>query len=192
MFTGIVEGMGKFIGLNKTSSPILLIEYELKEEVKIGDSIAINGSCLTLVEKKDNLLSFNLSRETLRLTNISDQNKGSYVNVELPLKMSDFLGGHLVSGHIDGVVRVRSINKSSESTKFSFTYTNRDWKKYLIPKGSVTLNGVSLTLTEISNSFFSVELIPHTLSNTNFKYLKLGHRVNLELDLIAKYLYNLN
>ena len=192
MFTGIVEGMGKFVGLNKTTSPVLLIDYELKQDVKIGDSIAINGSCLTLIEKKDNLLSFNLSRETLKLTNIGDQNKGSYVNVELPLKMSDFLGGHLVSGHVDGVVRVRSINKSSESTKFSFTYTNRDWRKYLIPKGSVTLNGVSLTLTEISNSFFSVELIPHTLSNTNFKYMKIGQRVNLELDLIAKYLYNLN
>ncbi len=192
MFTGIVEGMGKFVGINKTSSPVLLIEYDLKQELKIGDSIAINGSCLTLIEKKDNLLSFNLSRESLKLTNISDQNKGSYVNVELPLKMSDFLGGHLVSGHVDGVVRVRKINKSSESTKFSFTYTNRDWRKYLIPKGSVTLNGVSLTLTEISSSFFSVELIPHTLSNTNFQYMKIGQRVNLELDLIAKYLYNLN
>ncbi len=192
MFTGIVQGMAKFKSLDKSSSPVLVVEYELEDEVRIGDSIAINGSCLTLIERNGNLLSFNLSRETLKLTNIADQNKGDFLNVELPLRMNDFLGGHLVSGHVDGVVRLRSINKSRESSKFSFTYTNRDWKKFLIPKGSVTLNGVSLTLTEISTSFFSVEVIPHTLRTTNLQYLRIGQRVNLELDLIAKYLYNLN
>jgi riboflavin synthase len=144
-----------------------------------------------VVEIAGNLYKFNLSQETLRLANFGDLTRGSYVNIELPLTMQDFLGGHLVSGHLEGVVRVKAINAGPGGAKFSFVYRDRQWKKFLIYKGSVTLNGVSLTISEVKSSYFSVEIIPHTLESTNLKYLKIGERVNLELDMLAKYLYNL-
>jgi riboflavin synthase len=191
MFTGIIFKLGKLKVLEKKKEPLLTIDVDKLEGVKIGDSIAVNGACLTLVAQKQNFLTFNLSSETLNRSNFNDLSPGTYVNVELPLKLNDLLSGHLVSGHLDGVVRVKAIQKNRGSTAFSFIYQDRDWKKFLIHKGSVTLNGVSLTLIEVKNSFFSVEVIPHTLENTNFKFLKIGERVNLELDLIGKYLYNL-
>lgn len=183
--------MGKFISLERKSNPTLTIDAGVLENIKIGDSVAINGACLTTVEIAGNRYKFNLSRETLRLSNLGDLTRGSYVNIELPLTLRDFLGGHLVSGHLDGVVRVKAIGAGAGSTKFSFVYRDRQWRKLLIHKGSVTLNGISLTLSEINNSYFSVEIIPHSLETTNLKYLKIGERVNLELDMLAKYLSNL-
>lgn len=191
MFTGIISNMGKLISLDKKAYPTLTVECDLQRKVKIGDSVAVNGACLTVVEIKDNRYTFNLSRETLNLSHFSDLSKGSYLNLELPLTLQDFLSGHLVSGHLDGVVRVKSINKARESTRLSFTYQNREWSKFLVYKGSVTLNGVSLTIMEVKGSDFSVAVIPHTLNSTNLKYLKTGERVNIELDLIGKYLYNI-
>lgn len=191
MFTGIILKMGKFISLERKTSPTLTIDAGELANVKIGDSVAVNGACLTVVERADRLYKFNLSQETLRLSNFGDLTRGSYVNIELPLTLQDFLGGHLVSGHLDGVVRVKAINAGAGSTKFSFVYRDRQWKKFLIHKGSVTINGVSLTISEVKSSYFSVEIIPHTLEATNLKYLKIGERVNLELDMLAKYLHNL-
>lgn len=191
MFTGIILKMGKFVSLERKSNPTLTIDAGELANIKIGDSVAINGACLTAVEIAGNLYKFNLSQETLRLANFGDLTRGSYVNVELPLTLQDFLGGHLVSGHLDGVVRVKAINPGAGSTKFSFVYRDRQWQKFLIHKGSVTLNGISLTLSEVKNSYFSVEIIPHSLGTTNLKYLRIGERVNLELDMLAKYLHNL-
>ncbi len=191
MFTGIVLKMGKFISLEKKSNLTLSIDAGPLENVKIGDSIAVNGACLTVVGIHHTLYTFNLSLETLRLSNFEDLTRGSYVNIELPLTLQDFLGGHLVSGHLDGVVRVKTINKGIGSTHFSFIYQDSQWKKFLIPKGSITLNGISLTLSEVKSSYFTVEIIPHTLERTNLKYVKVGERVNLELDMMGKYLYNL-
>ncbi len=190
MFTGIVLTLGTLQALEKKESPVLRISAQLPGELKIGDSVAVNGSCLTIIEMTGTEFSFNLSRETLKLSNFLDLSRGSLLNLELPLALRDFLGGHLVSGHLDGVVRVKSIQKRAGSTTFSFMFNKSDWRKFLIPKGSVTLNGVSLTLSEVASSFFSVEVIPHTLDATNLKYFKVGDRVNLELDLIGKYLYN--
>lgn len=191
MFTGIISHMGKLISLEKRAFPTLTLESSLTEKVKIGDSVAVNGACLTVIEIKGSRCKFNLSKETLNLSNFADIVKGSYLNLELPLTLQDFLSGHLVSGHLDGVVRVKSINKGSESTGFSFIYTGKEWKKFLVHKGSVTLNGVSLTIMDVKSSFFSAAVIPHTLNSTNLKYLKTGERVNIELDLIGKYLYNI-
>ncbi|HLP58825.1 MAG TPA: riboflavin synthase [Candidatus Deferrimicrobium sp.] len=191
MFTGIILKMGKFVSLERKSNPTLTIDAGELANIKIGDSVAINGACLTAVEIAGNLYKFNLSQETLRLANFGDLTRGSYVNVELPLTLQDFLGGHLVSGHLDGVVRVKAINPGAGSTKFTFVYQDRHWQKFLIHKGSVTLNGISLTLSEVKNSYFSVEIIPHSLDTTNLKYLRIGERVNLELDMLAKYLHNL-
>ena len=154
--------------------------------------MAVNGACLTLVEMKGGYLKFNLSRETLNLSTFADLVPGTLLNLELPLTLKDFLGGHLVSGHLDGVARVKAVGYDRGSSKYSFVYTDRSWKKFLVYKGSVTINGISLTISEIKGSYFSVEVIPHTLATTNLKYLKIGERVNLELDLIGKYLYNLS
>lgn len=192
MFTGIVLKTGKLVSLEKKNPITLTVETGTLENVKIGDSVAVNGSCLTVVAMNQNQCQFNLSSETLKLSNLGDLVKGSYLNLELPLTMNDFLGGHLVSGHLDGVVRLKSIHKRGDSATYSFSYRDRQWRKFLVYKGSVTLNGISLTLSDVRESFFSVEVIPHTLEATNLKYLKIGERVNLELDLLAKYLYNVN
>lgn len=191
MFTGIISQLGRLIALEKKTFPLLTVEFDLSRPVNIGDSVAVNGACLTVVQIEGNRYRFNLSQETLKFSHFGDLVAGSYLNIELPLTLQDFLSGHLVSGHLDGVVRVRDINKSSESSKFSFTFQDRNWRKFLVHKGSVTLNGVSLTITDVGESSFSTAIIPHTLASTNLKYLKPGERVNIELDLIGKYLYNL-
>ena len=191
MFTGIVLGMGKLVSLKKGTIPTLTVQIDFLRDIKIGDSIAVNGACLTVVKIEKNNYLFNLSAETLKLSNFSDLTRGGYVNIELPLTLNALLSGHLVSGHLDGTVRIKSISKRNASVKFSCTFQDKSWKKFLVHKGSVTLNGISLTISEIKHSFFSVEIIPHTLNMTNFKYIKVGERVNIELDLLGKYLYNL-
>jgi len=190
MFTGIITTRGKFVSLKKSGNPILTIDTVFESPVNPGDSVAVNGACLTLLENKNNKYTFNVSGETLSKTNLFDLKKSEILNLELPVTLSTMLSGHLVSGHIDGTARVRRIEKSRGSVRFSFTFTNREWKKFLINKGSVCVNGVSLTISEISSSFFSVEVIPMTLEETNLKFLGIGYRVNIELDLIAKYIYN--
>lgn len=192
MFTGIITHIGKFVSLEKRSRSTLTIECDLPAKVKIGDSIAVNGACLTVIEINERQYRFNLSRETLQLSNLGDLSRGDYLNLELPLTLQDFLSGHLVSGHLDGVVRVKSINKNSRGATFSFIYQNKQWSRFLVHKGAVALNGVSLTVAAVGSSDFSMAIIPHTLETTNLKYLKTGERVNIELDLIGKYLYNIS
>ncbi len=191
MFTGIVSKLGNYVSFEKSGNPVLIIEIDLEENVKNGDSVAVNGACLSLIEKKGKNYLFNISQETLKKTNFSDHKKGDKMNVELPLTLNDFVSGHLISGHIDGTARTRNISRGKGSVKFTFTFSDTGWRKYIVHKGSVSVNGISLTITEISSSFFSVEVLPITLDETNLKYLKVGERVNIELDLIGKYLYNL-
>ncbi len=191
MFTGLVLKTGILIDLNDSSIPIITIKVNLPDCIKLGDSVAVNGACLTVISIEKDIYKFNLSRETLKLANYKDLIKRSLLNIELPLTLNDFLGGHMVSGHLDGTVRVRNIQKNKESTRISFIFQDKLWKKYIINKGSVTLNGVSLTISEKGESFFSVDIIPHTLDSTNLKMLKKGERVNIEFDMIAKYVYNI-
>jgi riboflavin synthase len=191
MFTGIILKMGKLVSLEKKNPITLTIETGPLGDVRIGDSVAVNGACLTVVAMEGSRCRFNLSLETLTLSNFGDLARGAYVNLELPLTLKDFLGGHLVSGHLDGAARVKSIRKRGDSTRFSFTYRDREWRKFLVHKGSAALNGIGLTLTEVGESFFSAEVIPHTMGTTNLQYVKVGERLNLELDLMGKYLYNL-
>ncbi len=190
MFTGIVLTTGKLVALEKKREPILTLEAELPSELKLGDSVAVNGACLTIVEMKGSSYVFNLSKETLGIATFNDLVKGSVLNLEPALRMNDFLGGHLVSGHLDGTARVRSITPGGDSTALRFTFQNREWRKFLIHKGSITINGVSLTVAEKSETSFRVDIIPHTLKSTNLHLLKPGERVNIELDLVGKYLYN--
>jgi riboflavin synthase len=190
MFTGIILKMGRLVSLEKKNPLTLTVATGPLEAVKIGDSVAVNGACLTVVAFDGKECRFHLSEETWSRSHFSDLIKGSYINLELPLKLQDFLGGHLVSGHLDGVARLKSLQKRGSSTTFSFTYREREWGKFFIAKGSVTVNGISLTVSELRDSFFSVEVIPHTLETTNLKYAKIGERMNIELDLLGKYLYN--
>ncbi len=191
MFTGIIFKTGKLVSLLNKDFWQLTLQSDLPEEVKIGDSIAVNGTCLTLTESGGDKYTFNLSGETQKLSTFSDLSRGSELNLELALRMNDFLGGHLVNGHIDGTARVKAISKSKHSNKFNFVYQDRNWEKFIVLKGSIAINGISLTISEISGLSFSVEVIPHTLKSTNLKWLKVHERVNIELDLMGKYLYNL-
>lgn len=190
MFTGLIAATAVLVKLEKKNPPVLTIRAALDRALAVGDSLAVNGVCLTLIEKKGDLLRFNLAAPTLRLSNLDDLTAGALLNVEFPLAADGLLGGHLVSGHIDGTVRVRAVNKGRQNSRLLFSFQDREWKKFLILRGSVALNGVSLTVSEISASWFAVEIIPQTLATTNLALLKVGQRVNIELDLIGKYLYN--
>jgi riboflavin synthase len=191
MFTGIITTTGTFHSVDKKTANVLEISANLPLNVKIGDSIAVNGICLTVIAMGSQNYRFNVSQETLALSNLLDLSLGKSVNIELPLRLQDFLGGHLVSGHIDGTARIRSIRIQPDSTTMGFTYQNLEWNRYLISKGSITVNGVSLTVASHRSGFFTVIVIPHTIENTNLKALRIGDRVNIELDLIGKYLYNI-
>ncbi len=190
MFTGLITGTGKFLSLDKSGDPVLTLRTDFARDVVNGDSVAVNGSCLTVVNIKEDKFSFNVSRETLGRTNLPDQMKGDILNIELPLTLNDLVSGHLVSGHIDGVARVKSVKQMKGSYRFIFTYTDREWRKYIIEKGSIAVNGVSLTVNDIQSSTFSVEILPFTFEKTNLRTMTIGKRVNIELDLVGKYIYN--
>jgi len=189
MFTGIVSKMVAVSAIEKGNQPFISCE-SVFPQLTLGGSLAINGVCLTLSHIVDSGWRFDLSSETLKRSNLGDLRKGDWLNLELPLTLQDFLGGHVQTGHVDGTARVRAIRGGSSSWRFSFTFQERQWIHFLVPKGSVAVNGVSLTVTEVSSATFSVEVIPHTFEATNFQYLRVNERVNVELDLIAKYLYN--
>jgi riboflavin synthase len=190
MFTGLTATTATLVKLEKKNRPVLTIRAALDKPLAVGDSLAVDGVCLTVIERKNDLLRFNLAAPTLRLSNLQDKPVGSPLNIELPLTPNGFLGGHMVSGHIDGTVRVRAIDKGDRNSRFIFSFREREWSKFLVERGSVCLNGVSLTIVEKRESWFAVEIIPHTLAATNLRLLRVGQRVNIELDLIGKYLYN--
>ncbi len=190
MFTGLIGASATLVSLEKKNRPVLTVRVALDKPLAVGDSVAVDGVCLTLIGREKDLLRFNLAAPTLKLANFQDRPKGSLLNIELPLTLSAPLGGHMVSGHIDGTARLRSINKSDGNSRFSFTIREREWRKFIVARGSVALNGVSLTVAEVNASWFAVEIIPQTLATTNLKLLRVGERVNIELDQIGKYLFN--
>lgn len=189
MFTGIIQEIGKVKELKKNPSgmEILVESKKVVKKKKIGDSIAINGACLTIVAINDNGFAVEIVEETLNRTNLKDLQIGSAINLEPALSLNQGLDGHLVQGHIDTEGTVESLDKKGILTiKFPANINH-----YLAFKGSITINGVSLTIANLQDDTFSVALIPHTLANTNLKNLKKGDKVNLEVDLIARYLKNL-
>jgi riboflavin synthase len=188
MFSGIIADVGTITqsedrdgGLRLTVSTKALG----MDDVQLGDSIAVNGVCLTVIEKSGTAFTVDVSRETLNCT-VGLKEQGAHVNLEKALRLSDRLGGHLVSGHVDGVGEVVSFDDLGESWRLSVR-APQALAKYIAMKGSVTINGVSLTVNEVRDTEFSVNLIPHTLAETTLKELKAGARVNLEIDLIARY-----
>ena len=158
--------------------------------MRIGDSIAVNGVCLTVTEISAHQFTVDVSRETLSCTvglGTPSAHEGAHVNLEKALRLSDRLGGHLVSGHVDDIGEVVEFKDMNESWKLTVRAPD-SLAKYLASKGCITINGVSLTINQVSGSDFSVNLIPHTLKTTNLKNLRAGSRINLEVDLIARYI----
>jgi riboflavin synthase len=194
MFTGIVAATGK-LQSRESRGGDLRIRFEVPSELmvdsKIGDSISIAGCCLTMLEPDATGFSADLSVETLDKTSLGDRKEGDSVNLELAMRASDRLGGHLVSGHVDGLATLVSRTADARSERFVFE-TDRSLARYIAPKGSACLDGVSLTVNEVDDNRFSICIIPHTLTVTTLGGLAAGEKVNLEVDLIARYLDRLN
>lgn len=188
MFSGIIADIGTITRTEDRNGGLRLsVEtYALgMDDVQLGDSIAVNGVCLTVVKKSSNEFSVDVSRETLDCT-VGLDRQGTLVNLEKALRLSDRLGGHLVSGHVDGVGEVVAFNDTGESWRLVVRAPHQ-LAKYIALKGSITINGVSLTVNQVAGSEFEVNLIPHTLSVTTLSELRAGAKVNLEIDLIARY-----
>lgn len=186
MFTGIVEEIGTIKSFSKGSASIVVECKKVLEDLKIGDSVSINGVCQTVVKFDSSSFTVEVSKETLSVTNFVSLRVGDKVNLERALTLQSRLGGHMVSGHIDGLAKVKKIQKISEFYNLDFEI-GKDLARYVVKKGSVALNGVSLTVADIASIVFSVAVIPHTFENTVLKYLKIGDFVNVEVDILAKY-----
>lgn len=192
MFTGIVEGVGhvrekrgsdKGISL-KISGP------EIFDDIKIGDSIAVNGVCLTATRIDGTTFTANVSAETLKNTTAGGLMTGDKVNIERALRASDRFGGHIVTGHIDGIARLSDMRNEGESVKLSFSL-GKELLRYVIKKGSIAVDGVSLTVNELDEQGFSVNIIPHTAASTIILDKKPGSEANIEVDIIGKYVERL-
>lgn len=192
MFTGIVEELGKVRSIKKNNGFHKLdIECtKVLDDTKLGDSIAVNGVCLTVDELYEDHFIADVMGETLDKTNIRDLNCGSCVNLERALRLMDRLGGHLVSGHIDGTGEILKIKPEQDGTWFTIK-APQEILKYIIYKGSICIDGTSLTVAYVDEDIFKVSIIPHTLENTILSRKKINDSVNLECDLIGKYIEKL-
>lgn len=195
MFTGIVEETGIVRSFEELDqSWRLVVEAKLiLDDIKLGDSVSINGCCLTIVDIEGSCLSFDLLDESIRKTSIRSVSNGSLVNLERALLPTSRMGGHFVSGHVDGLGTIRSIERKDKDTiiEISPSESNLSSLKYVVPKGCITLDGISLTIYSVNESSFSVWLIPHTLEVTNLHTKSEGDPINIEYDMIAKYLEKL-
>ena len=187
MFTGIISSIGKINRLVENELSIETSNTNFKN-LNIGTSIAVDGCCLTLISENENIISFQISKETFNRTSINKNHCG-YVNLELPLTPNSLMSGHIVQGHIDSTTKILDIvEHSNETWTFKFENTNSN---YIVDKGSITLNGISLTIVNPSNNEFSVAVINETFKKTNLQYLKIHDVVNVEYDIIIKYLEKL-
>ena len=193
MFTGIVQDVGKVRAReNRGGDARIVIAFNQMKaaDFRIGDSICVQGCCLTATELLDDAFTADVSRETLSLTTLGDLAVGSPVNLEPSLKAGDALGGHLVSGHIDGVAEIVSISSDARSSRIRIAVPS-DLARYIARKGSVAVDGVSLTVNEVEAATFGVNIIPHTQTVTTLGKLVGGSRVNLEVDQVARYVERL-
>jgi len=190
MFTGIIHYQGKIV--RRTGYRLTIaVPRAISTRLKPGGSIAVNGVCLTIeVRNQKSEVSVSVMPETLRVTTLGTHPIGSHVNLELPLRLSDPLDGHLVTGHVDGIGTVKTVRRYGTSRRVAITAPH-SLARYLAPKGSVAVDGVALTIQSSHGATFTVGLIPATLQRTNLKTLKPGSRVNIEIDIVARYLENL-
>ena len=188
MFTGIVEEVGVVAKISDNGMTVLATK--VTEDLKLGDSIAVNGTCLTAVSFDRTEFSVDLSPETMRRTSLGQLSVGGPVNLERALLASDRMGGHIVQGHVDGTGRVMSTKRDRDSTIFRIRVPKR-LNRYIVEKGFVAVDGISLTVVKRGASSFTLAVIPYTLANTNLAALSVGDRVNLEADILAKYVESL-
>ena len=189
MFSGIIKHTGKIIKINKDNNNCALeIISKIKfSKSEIGSSISCSGTCLTLEKYKTNLSKFYISKETLNRTNFKSSNKGDLINLEKSLKYGDRISGHFVQGHVDTTSVIQRIDFVGKSWLINFKLIKK-YKKYLVQKGSITINGVSLTISKILKDGFQIVIIPQTLKLTNLMYLKEKDVVNVEFDVLGKYI----
>lgn len=191
MFTGIIETLGIVKEIQKIDDNLhITISSSITQELKIDQSIAHNGVCLTVIDIKENLYTVTAIRETIEKTNLSDWKLGDLINLERAMKLGDRLDGHIVQGHVDQIGICKSVQDANGSWYYSFEYDQAQ-NNITIEKGSITINGVSLTVVNSMKNEFSVAIIPYTYENTNFKSLKIGTKVNLEFDVVGKYVAKL-
>ncbi len=191
MFTGIVTDLGRVRSLQKRGDTRIEIETVFETaDIDLGASIACSGPCLTVVEKGPGWFAVDASAETLARTTLGAWGEGTPVNLERAMRIGDELGGHIVSGHVDGVAEVLDTSPEGDSVRFRFAAPEA-FERYVSPKGSISLDGVSLTVNEVDGRTFGVNIIPHTLSRTSFGTLGAGDRVNFEVDTIARYVARL-
>lgn len=192
MFTGLIQELGTIKNLSRKGSNLdLEIEAnEVLKDLKLGDSIAIDGVCQTAVAINAKSFIVTAIDETLKLTNFNDYQVGTTVNLELCLRLSDRLGGHIVQGHVDGIGEIKSITDQNGSYEITISFPEKI-RKYIIHKGSIAVNGISLTVAGIDASNFKICIIPKTWEMTNISQLKPGSKINLEVDMLAKYVENL-
>lgn len=190
MFTGIIESLGKIKKLNKNSVEILINSSNFN----LGDSVSINGICLTVKsiqkEKQNMVLGFDISDETYSRTNLRFAKINEYVNVERAMQINSRFNGHIVTGHIDGVAKVVAIKKIQDNYEFTFSIP-KGLEKFIAEKGSVSVDGISLTVAKKLVNKFTVAIIPYTFGHTNLKFKKSGDYMNLEIDILARYLFSL-
>ena len=193
MFTGIIQAQGniKEIRASNKGAVFVLNSNSLDlSDVSIGDSIAVNGVCLTVTQLDKNYFSSDVSQETLNCTTFSQLKKGQNINLEKSLRLNQGVDGHIVSGHIDGVGKITLIAIEGDSTRMKIKVDD-NLVKYIAKKGSICINGVSLTVNEIDGNFFDVNIVPHTFSVTTLDELKVNSQVNIEIDIIARHIEQL-
>ena len=191
MFSGIIKNTGKISKIyKKNNNCIIEITSNIKfSKTEIGSSISCSGTCLTLEKFKGNLSKFYISKETLKRTNFKSLSKGDLLNLEKSLKYGDRISGHFVQGHVDATSTIKKIDFVGKSWFINFKLSKK-YKKYLVQKGSITINGVSLTISKVLKDGFQIVIIPHTLKMTNLMYLKEKDEVNVEFDVLGKYMKN--
>jgi len=189
MFTGIIHHSGVFKGFRLGKKEMAVEAPTIPVQIGTGESVNVSGVCLSLIRRENRILFFNLSQETLQRTTLGALRPGAALNLELPLSLSSFLGGHLVAGHIDFKAKVLRMAARKPGQRLALSLP-REFRPYFIPKGSVAVNGVSLTVASLGPSSFEIELIPITLEKSNLTGLRTGDEVNVECDMIGKYVYN--
>ena len=188
MFTGITTNRGRIKKITKSKIPEYYIETDLKmKKISVGSSIMCSGICLTVTKILKNVFVVNISEETLKVTNAYYWKKDTLINLEKSLALGDEMGGHFVTGHVDCISKVKKVQQLQKSVKYDFSIAAK-LEKFLCKKGSVTIDGISLTVNKVKNKEFSVDLIPHTLKLTTLGKLKKGDKVNLEIDILARYI----
>jgi riboflavin synthase len=191
VFTGLVAGLGEIVNIEHSSEGVRLhVNTQLGDQIKEGDSVSVNGVCLTATRIDGPLFSTDVMNETLRLTSLGEIRQGTAVNLELAMSPTDRFGGHIVQGHVDGVGRIAKVTQDGFSRRVTIAAPD-EVMRYVVHKGSITVDGISLTVAETDARSFTVSLIPETLERTNLGAAEIGTTVNLEVDVVAKYVERL-